>query len=158
MAGYPDSGKKNNVHIPTKRMWYTGTTALTRGAVLSYNAQTTLAGFTKGPGVDVDLCGSSPANRFAGILSDDSVGSTGGWVNVHSPRPGDVIWAKVDAALDQGDGVLLQQAVSAATQGFADSGAYASADLGICLLTETASDNPAGTDNLAPILITNGNV
>lgn len=157
MPNYLDAGKPMNDSIPTKRVWYTATTALARGALLQYAAQTTLAGFTKGPGIDVALCGSSPPNRIAGVLADDSVGSTGGWINVHVPKPGDVVWALVAAALDQGDGVLTQEATSAATQGFADSGAYAAADFGICLMTETASDNPYGTDNLAPILITNGN-
>ena len=140
--------------IEVRRMWYTGTTTLTRGAVMYYATAAALTSFTKGPGIDVTLCPSSPvAALFAGILCDDSVDVTDpGWVNVQIVRPGDVCWCKVAAALDFGDGVLLQQATSAATQGFSDSGAYAAGDLGICIgPDEDAATAPYTNDNLALI-------
>ncbi|MFP3344887.1 hypothetical protein R0J87_20645, partial [Halomonas sp. SIMBA_159] len=42
-------------NVEVKRVYYTGSTKLERGAVLIYEAQSTLAGFTKGPGIDVAL-------------------------------------------------------------------------------------------------------
>ncbi|MCC7147134.1 MAG: hypothetical protein IT443_11870 [Phycisphaeraceae bacterium] len=120
--------------------------------MLQYASQVLFATFTGGPGVDVTLASDTSNARFAGIVSDSSVGSTGGWIDVISPKPGDVIWCRVASGLDAGDGVLMQ--ASGTDQGFADSGAYAAGDIGYCLMDEDAADNPYGTDNLAPICFT----
>lgn len=138
-------------------VWAGGSVTLVRGAVIRYIPQATLAAFTKGPGMDVGLFGASPANQqFAGIIADDSVGAVvnGDRVRIITPYKGTIVWCRVAAGLDNGDGVDIQD--SATDQGFADGGAYAANDFGVCLLDEDASDNPFGTDNLAPILFTYG--
>jgi hypothetical protein len=141
-------------NVEVKRVYYTGSTKLERGAVLVYESNATLAGFTKGPGVDVNLSSGSDAEVFAGILMDDSTGSTGGWINVLAPKPGEVVWARVASGTDAGDGVAMQ--ASGTDQGFADGGAYAAGDMGVVLLDEDASDNPFASDNLAPVLFSTG--
>lgn len=143
---------QGNNNLDVRRVYYTGTTALTRGAVLYWGANAAFTSFTKGPGIDVQLTPASPVKaNFAGILCDGYVGSTGGWIDIIVPHSGDVVWCKVAAGTDVGDGVLLQEATSAATQGFSDSGAYAAGDLGVLLADEDAASNPHGDDNLAPV-------
>ncbi len=146
-----DDSARTSANVKTKRVYYIGTTALVRGAVLIYDTGTTLASFIKGPGFDVNISAGTVQHTFAGILADDSVGSTGGWINILVPQPGDVVWCAVAAGTDAGDGVTI-----AASQAFADGGAFADEDMGVVLLDEDAADNPYGADNLAPVLFTLG--
>ncbi|MFW6217919.1 MAG: hypothetical protein ACOC4K_02885 [Verrucomicrobiota bacterium] len=150
---YAASGKINS-QLKVKRVYYVGTTALVRGAVLVYDQQATFAAFTKGPGIDVDLSAGTDSELFAGIVDDSSVGSTGGWIDIIVPQPGDVFWARVASGLDNGDGVTVQAAST--DQGFADSAAFTENDVAICLMDEDAADNPFASDNLAPLLWAGG--
>lgn len=148
------TGQSASPNVEVKRVYYAGSTKLQRGAVLAYDSHATLADFTKGPGLDVDLSAGTDAELFAGVLMDDSVGSTGGWINILVPKPGEVVWARVAAGIGAGDGVAMQSA--ATDQGFADGGAYAAGDMGVVLLDEDAADNPFNGDNLAPVLFGTG--
>lgn len=141
-------------NVEVKRVYYTGSTSLKRGAVMVYESQTTLAAFTQGPGIDVGLSAGTDAEVFAGIVMDDSARSEGGWINVHAPKPGEIVWCRVAGATDAGDGVAIQAATT--DQGFSDGGAYSAGDIGVVLLDEDAADNPYASDNLAPVLFGTG--
>jgi hypothetical protein len=154
---YTDSGKFTSTNVAVKRVWYVTTTALVRGAVVIYAKQAAIASFDKGPGVDVILSAGTDAELFAGIIADDSIGFTGpGYINIQVPYVGDVVWCRCASGIDNGDGITMQ--ASSTDQGFADSGAYADVDMGVCLMDEDGTDAPYAADNLAPILFTNGQV
>ena len=143
-----------------KTVRYVGTTALVRGAVVRYVPQATFAAFTLGPGLDVDLFPGTPVQaQFAGVIEEDSVGSTGGPINIVVPHVGTVVWVKVTAGTDNTDGLRVQEAASSATQGLLDSGAYNPLnDIGYCLMDADAVDNPFLTDEMAPVLFTYGTI
>lgn len=138
-------------------VWQGADVTLVRGAVIRYVPQALLATFQLGPGMDVDLVDATPVNaEFAGILEDDSIGAVtaGDAISIIIPYQGTIVWCRVASGLDNGDGVDLQD--SATDQGFLDGGAYATNDIGYCLMDEDAADNPFADDNLAPIKFTYG--
>ncbi len=134
-------------------------TNLLRGAVIRFIPRATLAAYVSGIALDADLFGASPApEQFAGILSDDSIGTVqqGDRITVIKPRMGTVVWCRATATLANGSGVFTQD--SATDQGFGDGAAYANNDMGLCLLNANAADHPFGAnpDRLSPILFTYG--
>ncbi len=134
-------------------------TILAQGAVIRHIPRATLAAFLFGITLDADLFGAAPApEQFAGILSDDSVGTVnqGDRITVIRPHMGTVVWCRSTAGLDNGDGVFIQD--SATDQGFGDGTGYASGDMGVCLLDADAADHPFGTNGarLSPIKFTYG--
>lgn len=127
---------------------YTGTTALTTGCPLYWHFaadpnDATFDGFEVGSVVDI-ADASAVLNltaRFAGIVSDSSVGSTGGRVSLLRPKNGDIVVVSADVAVDVGDGLLP---LASATR-LDDSGAFALGDIFIVLSDEDSANNPFGT-------------
>lgn len=84
------SAQVNNQQIEERRVYYTGSIELQAGQPLCF--QETVAGTTKGLGVDVELPNGDNSRVFAGIVAPSSVGiSAPGWIRILVPKQGDIL-------------------------------------------------------------------